>query len=54
MLNAFQDTYAMTAAFYIAARLSLCFYFLYLARVIPMARGMMLSQALKVSISGSI
>lgn len=54
MLNAFQDTYAILVAFYIAARLFMGSNFLIIARVIPMVRGMMLCLVFLVGISASI
>ena len=44
MLDAFEGTYAMLVAFYLAARLFMGAYYSTLAGVIPMVRGMMLAQ----------
>jgi len=42
MLDAFQGTYTMLVAFYLAARLFMASYLLILAGVVPMVRNMML------------
>lgn len=46
MLNAFNDTYSQLVAFYLAARLFMGSYYCILALVIPMVRGMMLTQSI--------
>jgi len=48
MLDAFQDTYTMLIAFYLAARLFMASYLLILAGVVPMVRNMMLAHVFLV------
>ncbi|KAM3077358.1 hypothetical protein ACMFMG_006708 [Clarireedia jacksonii] len=45
ILDAFEHTYTMLVAFYLAARLFMGTYYLFLAWSVPMVRGMMISQA---------
>lgn len=46
MLEAFGETYVQLVAYYLAARLFMGAYFLILAGVVPMVRGMMVGQAI--------
>jgi low temperature requirement protein LtrA len=48
MLQAFHDTYSQLVAFYLAARLLVAFYYCVLAGLIPMVRGMMITQSLAI------
>ena len=46
MLDAFYDTYSQLVAFYLAARLFMGSYCLFLSFAVPMVRGMMAVQAI--------
>lgn len=48
MLHAFQDTYAQLVAFYLAARLFMASYYATLSYLIPMVRGMMITQVVAI------
>jgi hypothetical protein len=54
MLGALEHTYSMLVSFYLAARLFMGFYLLFLSAIIPMIRGMMISQFLLVLIPSGI
>lgn len=54
MLDAFHSTYSMLIAFYLAARLFMASYLLCLAVVIPMIRGMMITQVILTIIPSAI
>jgi low temperature requirement protein LtrA len=48
MLNALNETYTQLVAFYLAARLFVGAYYVYVSFAIPMVRGMMVMQAIMV------
>ena len=54
MLDAFEQTYSQLIAFYLAARLFMGSYYLILARIVPMVRGMMIAQAFMTLIPGAM
>lgn len=54
MLDAFHETYAQLIGFYLAARWFMGAYFLVLAGVVPMVRGMMILQAVMILIPSAL
>jgi low temperature requirement protein LtrA len=54
MLDAFNDTYSMLVAFYLAARLFMGGYYAIIARVLPMIRGMMIVHVVLTLVPGAL
>jgi low temperature requirement protein LtrA len=54
MLQAFHETYSQLVAFYLAARLLVAFYYLGLAYLIPMVKGMMITQAIAIYVPSAL
>lgn len=54
MLQAFHGTYLQLVAFYLAARLLNACYYLVLAFLIPMVRGMMITQAISIVVPSAL
>jgi low temperature requirement protein LtrA len=54
MLQAFEETYSQLVAFYLAARLFIGSYYGLISYVVPMVKGMMISQVIAIAIPAGI
>ena len=54
MLQAFEETYSQLVAFYLAARFFISSYYGIISFVVPMVRGMMISQVIAIAIPSGI